>query len=93
MIDIHFEFSLDYCKNWENEWEIYFKTLDDKGKESFGLKDSPPKIETEYLNCRFCGKSYKNFRDATDAEIDKIYGSTVNPILNRNEDLIPENKK
>jgi hypothetical protein len=81
---VHFEVSLDYCKKWEDEWKTYYKNLNAEGKKAYGLK-SAPKIEDEYLNCSRCNNTYTDFHDSTDDEVPN--GSTIGPILNRQESL------
>jgi hypothetical protein len=84
---IHFKVDLPYVLNWEADWNIYWETLDERGRDMFGCVLRPPRIEDNYLTCNRCGGSYKNFRDATDEEYDKIYGSTISGILDRTVDF------
>lgn len=82
---IHFAVSLPYVQNWEDEWVTYWATLDDEGKDMFGVQSGPPKKDEEYLKCFRCRGPYKNFRDAKDDEIP--IGSTIQGILDRSEDV------
>ncbi len=84
---VHFEVSLEYAKNWENEWIGHFEDMDVHARDSFGLVDEPPKIEDTLMNCQRCRASYKNFRDTLPEELP--LGSTINPILSRDEDYVP----
>ena len=80
---IHFSVSLEYCKAWEKDWEVFWATLEERGRDAYGCLSGPPKIEDTYLTCHCCGGSYKDFTEATEEDRDKVYGSTINPILER----------
>lgn len=79
---VHKQVSMKYVQNWKKEWDEFWPTLNEEGKESYGLQKGPPSIST-YLHCFFCSGSYKNFRDALDD--DCPIGCTIQPILGRNE--------
>lgn len=81
---VHFAVSAAYVKSWHDEWLEYWPTLDDEGKDAFGLKDGPPTTDS-YLHCFLCGGSYRNFRDSREG--DSPEGSTIGPILARDEEL------
>lgn len=88
---VHFEVSLDYCLKWEKDWAVYFDSITPEVRGFFGLTDSPPKIEDSYLRCHRCNGSYKNFKELTDYS--KFpNGSTISPILNRNEEVVRNEK-
>lgn len=78
---VYFQVSEAFVQDWEKTWEKYWPTLDQEGRESFGLPDGPPS-RASYLKCR-CGNPYTNFRDAKKG--DSPDGCTINPILNRSE--------
>lgn len=87
---VHFKVSLDYCIKWENDWVTHWNNMDKDGRDAYGLSSGPPKIADDYLNCSRCGGGYKHFRDATSDEIP--FGSTIGPILDRNEDYLTKEK-
>ena len=79
---VHFEVSHKYVKDWLEDWEAFWPTLDQVGKDAYGLPDEPPTTASYYV-CHRCGGSHLNFRDSTPEELAKIFGSTINPILER----------
>lgn len=81
---IHFQVSKVYVSKWQEEWKVFWLTLDEEGRDMFDLPHGPPGPE-EYLHCHRCNGSYKNFIDAKEDEMP--FGSTIGGILNRNEDL------
>ncbi len=83
---IHFQVTKQYVLDWMEDWKKFWPTLDQKGKENYGLPDGPPGFE-EYTKCRRCGGSHENFSDASQKDMERIYGSTVSGILDRNEKL------
>lgn len=59
------------------------KERDEKGnlvKETDLSKVKKASIEN-YQQCFNCGGSYQNFRPATEEELNKIFGSTIQPIM------------
>lgn len=83
---IHFQVSKSYVMDWLEGWKKFWPTLTEEGKSNYGLSDGPPGPE-EYTKCQRCGGNYKNFTDATEKDLARIYGSTVSGVLDRNEDL------
>lgn len=80
---VSFQVSRAYVDAWQKQWNEYWPTLDDEGKAAFGLPDGPPS-DREYKACHRCGGLHTNFKDY-DGDPD-VSGSTINPILNRNEE-------
>lgn len=81
----HFSVSLEYVKNWESEWKSHCTTWSEKVLENFGIKDRvPPSAKSAYGECSRCGGSYRNFSDGSTLI---TQGSTISPILDRDEDL------
>lgn len=83
---LHFNMSLEKCLQWEQEWVYHFNRMTEEQRGYYGLKESPPKIEDEYMSCFRCGNTYKDFIDAV--ESDAPNGSTIQPILYREEELV-----
>ena len=81
---VHFPVSKSYIKSWQKGWDEYWPTLDEQGRKAFGLPDGPPSPES-YYHCFLCKESYKNFRDFKDGDCGE--GNTIQPILDRNEDV------
>jgi protein-arginine kinase activator protein McsA len=81
---VHFEVSAEYVRQWQIQWIIFWNESTPETRSNYGCPDKPPGPE-EYLVCHRCNGNYRNFRDATNDEIERVYGSTINPILNRKE--------
>lgn len=94
---IHFGMSRENCELEVQNFNDYFNTLSDEDKLKYyggfvrnekgdlvpnsdisAIKKSS--IET-YQKCFNCGGSYKDFRAATLVELNKIDGSTIQPIM------------
>lgn len=80
---VHFEVDVAHIKNWQITWNEFWPTLDEQGKEAYGLPNGPPTPE-DYFKCFRCGGHYKDMRDAKDGDI-KL-GSTIQSILRRDEE-------
>jgi len=76
---VHFCVTRKHAESEVKKFNEYFKTLPLKQrKEFYGNK---PSMIVDYEGCFRCGNSYKNFKKAK-----KIpYGSTIQPIIYRNE--------
>lgn len=78
---VHFEVSRQKAEDEVDTFNKYFDSLDkEKQEEFYGGVGSSIK---NYEHCFCCQGSYKNFREANDDEIP--YGSTIQPIINREE--------
>lgn len=71
-----------YIQDWKEKWEEYWETLDQEGKECFGVTEGPPS-EKFYEHCFRCSGTYKDFTDADDDDLPN--GSTITSILDRDE--------
>lgn len=81
---VHFEVDNDHISHWKVTWDKFWPTLDQSGRESYGLPDGPPTPES-YYQCFRCGGDYKNMRELTEA--DKFLdGNTIQPILRRDQE-------
>lgn len=78
---VHFAIDNKHISDWKVEWDKFWPTLDDAGKDMYGLLDGPPTPE-EYYQCFRCGGDYKNMRDLT-LEDKFGDGHTVQGILGR----------
>lgn len=83
---IHFPVTSAYVHQWHKDWIEFWRDMDEKSRDSYGCKDSPPSTES-YLKCFRCENHHTDFREASKEEVDRIFGSTVNPILDRTERL------
>lgn len=82
----YFQVSKDYVLKWEAEWKVLFDTKPAEWLELYGITTKPPSHEDgSYVTCFNCNGSYKNFVDGTGPRYNS--GSTIQGILNRNEDL------
>jgi uncharacterized CHY-type Zn-finger protein len=78
----------DYFDTLSDEDKLLYyggfkKERDEKGnlvKETDISKVKKASIEN-YQSCFKCGNSYENFRPATEEELNKIAGSTIQPIM------------
>ena len=86
---VHCQVSKEYVDKWEADWVIHWSTLTPEGRDAYGVNAGPPSSK-QYLRCFLCSGPHTNFRDALDAEIP--YGSTIQPILDRDAELEPINK-
>ncbi len=82
---VHFQVSAAYVKHWEEDWKVFWEKSTPETRANYGCADAPPSAES-YLHCANCGEFYLEFRDAKACEIPN--GSTIGPILNRNEVLL-----
>ena len=80
----HFGVSEEYVKNWELEWERFWPTLDQEGRDLYGLPDGPP-TRDQYLCCFRCGNKERNTFFISKKN---LYGHTIQPIL-----VTPEQEK
>ncbi len=76
---VHFAVSEAYVQQWEKDWEAYWPTLDEQGRENFGLPDGPP-TRHGYLHCFRCGASHKQMKRGDSKGISGR-GHTIQPIL------------
>lgn len=83
---IHFPVTADYVHEWYEDWIEFWNGMDTTGRDAYGCKDAPPSMD-QYLSCDRCGNPHTNFREASKEEVNKIFGSTVGPILDRTERL------
>lgn len=81
---IHFEVDNAHISAWKVTWDKFWPTLDQDGRESYGLLDGPPTPES-YYECFRCGGSYKNMRPLTPEDRTRE-GSTLQPILRRDQE-------
>lgn len=80
---VHFAVTMNYVIQWEADWLDFWNKSTTETREAYGCKDSPPKKEDNYLNCFRCSNTYIDFSDALDSDVP--FGSTIQPILDRNE--------
>lgn len=78
---VHFEVSLEYVLDWQNDWIDHWLKLDQEGRNNYGCTERPPSYKPEYTTCHRCGGSHKNFRKAKKSEVP--FGSTIGGILNK----------
>lgn len=74
---VHFAVDEEFVVDWEKKWATFWPTLDQSGKEAYGVLAGPP-TRKEYLECFFCGSAdrssfFKSQKDVT--------GHTIQPIL------------
>lgn len=75
----HFPVSLDYANKEVAQFNAYYDSLTEEQQELYyGSKKSHL---AHYCFCNLCGKLFTNFRKSTRKEMNKIFGSTVSPIL------------
>jgi hypothetical protein len=72
----YFPVDLEYIITWEKDWIGHFEKMDQTTRGYYGLTDTPPKIEDEYLNCQ-CGNTHKDFKDSNKV----LDGHTISGIL------------
>ena len=80
----HFSVSKQYVKEWEADWIELFKTKPAEWLEMYGITDKPPSPD-QYLHCFSCGNTYQDFREATEKDLKKLYGHTIQPVLDFKE--------
>jgi uncharacterized C2H2 Zn-finger protein len=74
---VHFAVDEDYVKQWEDDWAKFWPTLDEKGREAYGLPDGPPSRD-EFLKCFVCGNRDRSLFYPSSKNMD---GHTIQPIL------------
>lgn len=79
----HFEVTAEFVRKWKAEWAEYCETWTEETLEMYGVKNRQPPSADQYLKCFLCGNSYKDFTDTGKVP----FGSTIQPILRRDEDL------
>lgn len=80
----HFGVTEAYVRDWEATWA----TLDESGRECYGLPDGPPKRADSYEKCFRCGNADRgSFFKSTK----NLFGHTINPILLTREQEIAIN--
>ena len=84
---VSFGVSTEYVRSWKKDWVVFWNKMDQRGRDMYGCSYGPPD-ESEYLSCQRCGGSHHDFRDALPEEMP--YGSTIGPILNRDEEYTDE---
>lgn len=76
---VYFGVSKEYVKEWQDGWNKYWPTLDQGGRDAFGLPDGPPD-DSEYHACGRCGNKELEKFFATKKD---LYGHTIGPILDK----------
>lgn len=72
----HFGVTEAYVRNWEIEWKEFWPTLDESGRDAYGVPNGPP-TRDGYEQCFRCGnKDRSGFFKSTKS----LYGHTIQPI-------------
>ena len=75
---VSFGMPLARCQEAVEQFNAYFATLSkEKQDKYYGGKGSSL---DDYTHCHRCGGPHTNFRPSSEAELAKIFGSTINPI-------------
>lgn len=76
---IHFAVSMKFAIAETAKFNDYFWGLSEEKRHDY-YGNRPAKLE-QYTRCFRCGNDYKDFRLATNAELERIRGSTIQPIV------------
>ncbi len=76
---VHFGVSKEYVAKWQQDWNEYWPTLTQIGRDAFGLPDGPPN-DSQYHECALCGN--KELEKFFETKKD-LYGHTIGPILDK----------
>ena len=80
---VGFQVSRQYAEDEVKKFNDYYDTLSPEKQE---LYYSNKKADIDfYEGCFRCDNTYKDFHDASEEEEKNVFGSTLNPTINRNE--------
>ncbi len=74
---VHFAVTEEYVREWERDWAKFWPTLDEGGRDAYGLPDGPPE-RTGFLECFRCGNQTTSSFVPSQKNVD---GHTIQPIL------------
>lgn len=81
----HFQVDIADVQKWKAEWVKLCATKSEDWLASYGIKDRvPPSANEQYGKCFRCRNSYKDFSDGSTLTSE---GHTIQPILDRTEDM------
>lgn len=83
---VHFVVTASYVYTWMREWVEFWIKSNFETRENYGMQKGPPTPDS-YCKCFYCGNSYKNFKKTPKKKLIALYGSTIQPILHKDENL------
>lgn len=76
---VYFAVTREYAEHEVKAFRRYYDSLSSERQQSW--YGSKPSTLEDYSRCFRCGAEYTEFCDATSEDLQRVSGSTINPIL------------